>query len=592
MPQITIDGQVIEAQDGQMIIEAAQQAGIVIPHFCWHPGLTVAGNCRMCLVDAGMPRREEDGTIATDENGEPIINWGRKLAIACATPIADGMHVRMDAKHVLEAQNAVMEFLLINHPLDCPICDEAGQCKLQEYAFLHSKGESRFTDEKVHKDKRRPLGPNVLFDAERCISCSRCIRFADEYCDQPALTFAQRGDRVTIETFPDKEFDSPYAMNVIDICPVGALTSPDFRFKARVWDMSFNDSICTGCSRGCNIQVGVRNNEILRLEPRNNMQVNEYWMCDHGRLNQFQFVNQDRIDKPLLRGEDGSLREVEWKEAVAAAAARLKGIAPYELMVLGSAHGSNENNYLLHKFATELLKTNNIDYIRHDDPAFGDDKLRRNDRTPNRAGLKAIGFEAEGRGIGVNALVDAINGGRIKALYVMEDDLSALSDEAVEALDKLTLLIVHASNHNATSKKADIVFSAATYAELEGSYTNFQGRVQHLAPAIVTGENERRMGMKMSRLDKFGAFNDRWTQGERRNCRTSWLPILQVAMQLGADWTYHKVEDIFDEMAQKLDGFQGMSYDLLQKRRGVIIGQADQPETLAVEYESHFMKPN
>ena len=210
MPKVTIDGKEFEAKQGQTVIQVALENGIEVPHFCWHPGLTVAGNCRMCLVDV-----------------EKI----PKLSIACATTVTDGMVVHTQNEKSLKGREDVMEFLLINHPLDCPICDEAGQCKLQDYAFNHSRGVSRFDEEKVHKDKRVPFGPRVLFDAERCISCSRCIRFGQEIADQPVLTFVDRGDHVTIEPYPGTELDNNLSMNVIDICPVGALTSRDFRFK-------------------------------------------------------------------------------------------------------------------------------------------------------------------------------------------------------------------------------------------------------------------------------------------------------------------------------------------------------------------------
>jgi NADH-quinone oxidoreductase subunit G len=301
MPQIIIDGQKIEAGAGKTIIEAALDNGISIPHFCWHPALSVAGNCRMCLVNVGSHKKDVDGSLMFDDSGAPVVAWIPKMQIACATPVSEGMIVDTSGPKTVGAQEAVMEFLLINHPLDCPICDEAGQCKLQEYGFKHSKGKSRFDEEKTHKPKRVQLGPEIMFDGERCISCSRCIRFADEVAEQPVLSFVRRGDKVTIETFPDTTFDSPYSMNVIDICPVGALTSMDFRFKARVWEMSFTDSICPGCARGCNIKLGVMNNEVLRVDPRTNMHVNTYWMCDHGRITTPDLVNDHRTDGPMIR---------------------------------------------------------------------------------------------------------------------------------------------------------------------------------------------------------------------------------------------------------------------------------------------------
>jgi NADH-quinone oxidoreductase subunit G len=315
MPHVVIDGKTYEAAAGKTIIEVAYENGVEIPHFCWHPELSVSGNCRMCLVEVGLPKRLPDGSFEKDADGKTKIGYFPKLQIACATAITDGMHVRTKTETVKQSQEAVMEFILINHPLDCPICDEAGQCKLQEYAFLHSRGESRFTDMKNRAEKRQSWGPNVLYDAERCITCSRCIRFAREVAKQDVLTFVNRGDRVTVKLAEGAQFDNPYSMNVIDICPVGALTAKDFRFKARVWDMTFNDSICPGCSRGCNITVGTRNNQILRIEPKANPYVNKFWMCDYGRLTQHEKYNYNRVIEPRVK-TNGLAEDVSWEKAI------------------------------------------------------------------------------------------------------------------------------------------------------------------------------------------------------------------------------------------------------------------------------------
>jgi len=413
MPQIIIDGRTIEAAPGQTIIEAALDNGITIPHFCWHPALTVAGNCRMCLVNVGSHKKDTEGSLLYGDDGAPVVNWFPKMQIACATPVSEGMIVDTSSEKAESAQNAVMEFLLINHPLDCPICDEAGQCKLQEYAFLHSKGQSRFGEEKVHKEKRVEFGPNVMFDGERCISCSRCVRFADEVAKQPVLTFVQRGDKVTIRTFPGTTFDSQYSMNVIDICPVGALTSIDFRFKARVWEMSFTDSVCPGCARGCNIKIGVMNNEVLRTEPRTNMHVNTYWMCDHGRLSAPGLVNDNRLSGPKIRRQ-GVLVDATWDEAIGAAATALKDLKGSQVAVIGSAHASNEDSYVLGRLAHDVLKAASIDYIKHNDHSFGDDILRVNDVSPNAIGAHSVGIAPKGDGHGVDSMADRIRRGDVR----------------------------------------------------------------------------------------------------------------------------------------------------------------------------------
>jgi NADH-quinone oxidoreductase subunit G len=568
MPTITIDGKTIECQSGRTVIEVALENGIDVPHFCYHPALSVSGNCRMCLVE---------------------IEKLPKLAIACSTLVADGQVIHTINERSVKARESVMEFLLINHPLDCPICDEAGQCKLQDYAFQHGSGESRFLEEKVHKDKRVPLGPEVLFDAERCISCSRCIRFSDEIAEQPVLTFTNRGDHVTIETFPGTELDNQYSMNVIDICPVGALTSRDFRFRARVWDMSFNDTICPGCARGCNTQAGVRNNEILRLEPRTNMKVNEYWMCDAGRLGEYRYVNENRILRPLVK-RDGQQYETGWDEAVSAAATLLKGVKPSEVAFIGSPFMSVEENYALAKFAREIVGASSIDMMQYIEPEFGDKKLRVSDRTPNTRGAREVGIAPDKAGHDLKGILDGIVHGRIQVLYVLDQSLP-LDDELRAALRNLKGVIVHAWNPSPIAQLADVVFASSTYAEKEGTFVNVQGIVQHFMPAVVTQENERLMGMKMSRLDKFGAYNDRWTHGDRRDCRPAWQVIRDLARLMGARWEYTWAEDLFEEIAARFPAFKSMTYEALEQYAGIELGRGDRPTPHGFRYVPHDLRP-
>ncbi len=367
--KVTIDGNTYEVDNKKTIMEAARENGIHIPHFCWHPKLSLSGNCRICLVEVEkMP----------------------KLAIACMTQVMDGMAVKTANERVINAREAVMEFILINHPLDCPICDEAGECKLQDYAYKYSSGFSRFFENKVHKPKRVEVGPRVMLDAERCIMCSRCVRFCDEIVGEHQLQFIQRGDRVELTTFPGKQLDNPYSMNVVDICPVGALTNKDFRFKSRVWEMSFTDSVCTGCARGCNIEIGVRNNEILRVHPRTNDDVNSAWICDYGRVDSWKNVNaENRVKAPMIRKE-GQLVEVGWDEAFAKVASELKSFSRSEIAILGSAFATNEDNYILAKFAKDVIGTHNVDFVRHYE-GEDDTVLIRSDKTPNAAGAEAVG---------------------------------------------------------------------------------------------------------------------------------------------------------------------------------------------------------
>lgn len=539
MVKIAIDGKQYEVDNSLTIIQAARQHDITIPHFCWHPALSVAGNCRMCLVEVEkLP----------------------KLVIACATQVVDGMVVKTRTDRVIKAQQAVMEFLLINHPLDCPICDEAGECKLQDYTYKYSVGVSRFEFDKVRKPKRVALGPNVMLDVERCIMCSRCIRFCDEIAKKPQLVFTQRADHVELATAPGEQLDNPYSMNVIELCPVGALTSRDFRFKARVWDMSSTETVCPGCARGCNMLMWVRNNEILRLTPRHNPEVNDYWMCDYGRLNTFKVVNAEtRINSPLVRKE-GVLVEAGWDEAIAVVASRLKGFKKNEIAGIGSAFATNEDNYLFVKLMKEVLGTKLIDFRQHIKEGDEDDLLIRADKTPNTYGAQAVGVRPTDGGPGWDGILKEIRGGKIRALYVMDDDFDDDAPTA-EILSKLDFLVVHASNYNTITKLADVVLSSATYAEKHGTFTNFQGRVQRIRPAVATLEVDRALdGLAMSRLDKFGAHNDRWTKGPRRDARPSWRILKSVAVALGAKWKYNTVEDVFNEIAQTVEPYKGLSY--------------------------------
>lgn len=545
MVNITFNGKEYQVSENQTIMQAAVEHGIEVPYFCWHPKLSVSGNCRMCLVEVEkMP----------------------KLVIACMTKVVDGMVINTANEKVTTAREAVMEFLLINHPLDCPICDEAGECKLQDYAYNYSRGVSRFDETKVHKPKRVPLGPKVMFDAERCILCSRCIRFCEEVAGQPQLHFVQRGDHTTIETFPGEELDNPYSMNVIDICPVGALTSRDFRFRSRVWEMASTESVCVGCARGCNTYLWTRNNHVMRLTPRINEEVNSHWMCDYGRLNTYKFVNEDiRIQEPMVKEESG-LIEVTWDKAIETAAHRLKEFKPKEIAVVASPFTTNEDNYILQKFAREIVKTKAIDYADHIREGDEDDILIRADKTPNSTGLQLLGIRENGNGL--DTILKGVQEKKIKCLIVLDEDLAA-KEEIANILSYLELLIVHSWSHSKTTAIADIVFSAATYAEMNGTITNFQGRVQRLKPAVTTKGHERGVeGLSMSRWDKFGTKYDKWGRGPRRNARPAWEVFTDLANKLGGKLRYHSAEDVFNEMAAKVPALNGLSYQTIG-RQGV-----------------------
>ncbi|RPI05170.1 MAG: NADH-quinone oxidoreductase subunit G [Ignavibacteriae bacterium] len=539
MIKITVDGRELEVDPTLTIIQAAAQNGIEIPHFCWHPKLTVSGNCRMCLVEIEkMP----------------------KLVISCATQVADGMVIKTKSEKVVKARNAVMEFLLINHPLDCPICDEAGECKLQDYTYKYSTGYSRFQEDKVHKPKRIELGPNIILDVERCILCSRCIRFSEEIAHQKVLTFTERGTHVVLTTFPGTQLDNPYAMNVVDICPVGALTNRDFRFKARVWEMSSTESICIGCARGCNTNVWVRNNEILRLTPRDNEEVNSSWMCDEGRVHSFKFVSsENRLNGPMIR-KDGILVDVGWDEAISKVVSELHTYRKHEIAGISSPYSTNEDNYIFARFFKEVIGSKSFGFLPHTIPGADDDLLIRADKTPNSLGASLLRIPGENESSGIDHILKGISSGTIKVLYVLEDNIAA-DPRIAEILTNLEMLIVHSSTKNETTIRADVVLSASTFAEKYGTYTNFTGYVQRVRPAVAMIEQERAPdGMAMSRWDKFAARNDSWGKGNKRDARSSWRILAAIASAMGVKMKYASSEEVFKELVERVPAFKGLSY--------------------------------
>jgi len=548
MPKMIIDGKECEFQTGKTVIQVARENGISIPHFCWHPKLSVSGNCRICLVEIEkMP----------------------KLAISCATLAAEGMVVQTNSEKTIKARKSVMEFILINHPLDCPICDEAGECKLQDYAYKLSAGESRFNEVKVHKEKRVELGPNVMFDAERCISCSRCIRFCDEIAGKKQLTFVQRGDRVTIECFPGEKLDNPYSLNVTDICPVGALTNRDFRFKSRVWDMSATATVCQGCSKGCNIDVWVRNNEVLRLTPRQNNEVNQSWMCDNGRINTFKHINSDtRIEECEIKENQGFVK-ISREEGFKKIAAKLNKYKSSEVAFIASPYATIEDNFMLQRFVKDNFPGSQIEYFKHIKENDCDQILIKSDKTPNSKGLDLLGIK--GVQFTGSSIITQIAEKRIKSLVVLDEDVISLDESSEKILSKLDLLIVLTSNRNKTTEKADVVFGTSTYAEKNGTLINSDGRIQRLKPAVATVEMDRSLdAMEQSRLDKFGTKFDKWASGKKYDVKPGWTILAGLSELAGMKYKFQMTEEVFNEASKHIQQLKGLDYDIIGEQ-GIVI---------------------
>lgn len=526
--ELIVDGKPVQVPAGTSILEAVLRTGGEIPHFCYHPKLRVVGSCRMCQVEV---------------QGTP------KLVISCATPVAEGMEVFTASERVKKARNAVLEFLLLNHPLDCPVCDKGGECPLQDYTLKFGPGESRFIEQKIHRIKHQPIGPFIIFDAERCILCTRCVRFCQDVVETSELGVFGRGDRSEISLFPGQSLDNNYSGNVIDLCPVGALTSRDYRFQARPWDLVKQvPSICGLCSAGCNITVDVRHKQqgqqILRIRPRVNDEVNGHWICDEGRFG-FHFAEDPgRIGMPLIQ-RDGELLPVSWNEAIGRIAddliriLREKGAEAIGVIV--SARLTNEEAFLIRQLFGERLGISNMDYrVRRSQEPEGDAPedhlLRRTDKYPNSVGMRTLGLLPRTQGMGTREMLSAATEGRLAALLVFGEDLvTALSGElaVAESLKKLELLVAHDLFLTATAKLAHVVLPGLSFYEKEGTFSNFAGRVQRLQPA----------------LEPFGHA----------------IPLAEILQRLACQLELPPVEGnaeaVWNEIAQSVSAYAGVTYE-------------------------------
>ncbi len=464
MAKITVDGTVYEVKAGRTILQALDELGVLgrdveVPHYCWHPKLSIDGSCRLCQVEVeGFP----------------------KLQIACNTPVKDGMEIRTRTEAVQSAREGVMELLLVNHPLDCPICDQAGECKLQDYAFEYGVEHARTREPRRAAKKNVSLGPTIVFDQERCILCRRCVRFCREVPGTGELGVVGRGDHSLIETFPGMELDNPYSMNVADICPVGALTTKDFRFKIRVWFLEDVPGVCTGCAKGCNVWMGTSKGEVHRYTPRRNDEVNETWLCDAGRMTYKEIGSPARLGHALVRGELGVPETAPTKTALAAAAERLTALAaakgPGVIGAVASGHGTNED---LAAFARWLDAAGIENRGLATAAGESDDLLVQAEKAANGEGARQAGFGP------VAPLLDRLRGGGLEALVVWGHDLLAPEHlGGIEPLAGLETLVVFDTHHSALERLAHVVVPTRHLAEKSGHVTNHEGIVQAVSRAV------------------------------------------------------------------------------------------------------------
>jgi len=523
---VQIDGVWHKFPKGTRMIEACKQAKAEVPHYCYHPKLSSPGNCRMCLVEMGMPPRPAPGTEPEkDEQGMPKIGWMPRPVIACANTVAEGMGIRTESTLTQECRKGVMEFLLINHPLDCPICDQAGECRLQEFSVEHGKGESRFREDKVKKPKNVDIGPRVRLDDERCIMCSRCIRFTAEIADEPVLGFTERGSHTTLAVHPGKRLEHNYSLNTVDICPVGALTSTDFRFQQRVWFLTETPSICTVCGRGCNMEIGARGDTIYRQTPRDNNDVNSTWMCDSGRLD-FHFVNSEfRLTDPMVKTA-GKHQIANWKTALSTTADALRSLKGSEIAIIASGRLTNEELFFV-KHLAKQLGTENVDIIPRTGGA--DNYLRADDLNPNTNGAKLIlGIEP---GSKLAQIQENMSRGLIRGVLALGENLLKVGF-AQRDLEKVPFIATLHLLANASAELSHVVLPGTAYAEKRGSMINVTGRLQRLNKAVKAPGN----------------------------ARDTWEILRDLIVALGGSNGLHSVDDVFKRLAAEVPALNALTF--------------------------------
>ena len=508
---VTIDGVTVKVPKGSTIFQAAEQAGYTPPHFCYHRDLSVPANCRMCLCEI-----EDQG----------------KLQPSCNVAAADGMTVRFDSDEVREAIQGVMEFEFKNHPLDCPVCDQVGECYLQKY-YLEVGKYVPDPVERVRKDKVKDVGP-ITIDAERCVLCSRCVRFGEEIAGTGDFVIANRGDHSEIKTFDDRPIDTPYALNYTDICPVGALTSNDFRFRKRVYYLTSTKSVCPSCSTGCNVYADVSEDVLYRYRPRHNDDVNDSWMCDPGRLSYAELAfTEDRIVEPLVRVDDAWVG-TDWSSAVASAADAL-GALDGSVAAIASPGMSNEDLWELRRLI-ETAGGSKVDFRVHETwkaaDELADGILIRQDPHPNSVGaLEVLPVEEEDAS-GVEAILSQLSAGAIGGLILCEWDLDALGDAGRDAIDAADWVAYVGTRTGKVPEGVDLVLPVAVHVERAGTFVNGIGRLQRFWQAVTSHEESR----------------------------PAWRAFAEIRSALDGEPPHESHAEAFAELASNVEAFAGLSF--------------------------------
>jgi NADH-quinone oxidoreductase subunit G len=511
---VIFDGRPIEVPKNINLIEAAKLAGIDIPHFCFHPRLSVVGQCRMCLVEIeGIP----------------------KIQAACTVPLKDGLSVKTTTEKVRSSRAATMEFLLINHPLDCPICDQAGECTLQDNAFGYGQQLSQYDEKKRQFPTfdRTMIGPNVIADMTRCIQCTRCIRFCQEIAGTSELTFLDRGGRTLVWTHDGSPLANDWSGCAADVCPVGALTLQEFRFRSRVWYLAKTKSVCPGCNVGCNTSVESKEGIVYRFLPRLNPPVNDYWLCDHGRLLAESLNNRDVHRATARNGQ--AVTDVIVPIGIERIGEEIRktvdGTGPSGLFFLGSAHLSNEENFLLRKIADQLSCPNRdvvVDKARVRKIKSVNGWVEGDEAAANFRGARDMGLSPAKGGYGLEAVLSGKASPEV--VVVADATFSAMADnpEKVAAVRRARFLVVLAREANALSRAADVVLPATSLAEKEGTFTNVQGRIQKFERAFLP----------------------------KPPVRAHWELLLLLANELGYGSRFWTPSDLLREIAREVEAYR------------------------------------
>jgi NADH-quinone oxidoreductase subunit G len=525
MPTFKLDGKTLPFEAGDTIIRAAWRQGIEIPHYCWHPGLSAPANCRMCLVEIKPKPGQRPlmlDVLEWDAQGNEYRPQQKpKLQPACYVAAAEGMEVLGDtSEHVRKARHDVQEFLLLNHPVDCPICDQSGECKLQDYWLDYGRYQKRMRDEPVHKPKGVVFGPTIVYDAERCVVCTRCIRFMAEVAKDPVLDLRERSNLGEVIVAPGRQLDGHYTFMTEHVCPVGALTTKDFRFKARVWFLRTVPAVCQGCATGCNAHLDYdpRDNKAYRYRPRDNERVNKFWMCDEGMLT-YKEAHDGRILEAKVRGVATSTRKAleEIKTVFA-------GVDPSSVAVVLSAQHSLEDNWALYELGSVLLGTKNV-YSTGRPDGYQDDILIHRDKNSNSSGVRQLAQGAKP----LRALLDDVGASRVTHVIA----LGGAAPVEPEALGAATLVTI-AAHDGPLARLAAVLLPATSWAEQSGTYVNAKGMRQVSEKALEPQGMSKPAWKSIAEVGEALGYATSWTKLGQIRARLSGTPAAAAAPQTAA----------------------------------------------------------